>query len=218
MTAKPVRHPIFARVWARATPGLEREIGPLRRELLAGLEGRVLEIGAGNGMNFGHYPSTVDEVVALEPEPYLRARAQAAAGGAPVRVVVHDGMAQDLPPDLGSFDAAVVCLVLCSVADQDAALAELRGAVRPGGELRFLEHVRGSNPRKARVQRALDRSGAWPRAAGGCHCARDTVTALTAAGFAIEQMRHLDVGPAWLHTNPHVLGTAGSPGAAASPA
>lgn len=211
MSAAPVNHPIFARVWARATPGLERELGPLRRELMGGLEGRVLEIGAGNGMNFGHYPSSVEEVVALEPEPYLRAKAQAAAGEVAVRVVVRDGNAAELPPDLGGFDAAVACLVLCSVPDQAAALAQLRRVLRPGGELRFLEHVLGTSPRKARVQRALDRSGAWPRMAGGCHCARDTVAAIEAAGFAIEQVREPDAGAAWLHTNPHVLGTARAP-------
>lgn len=211
MSSAPVNHPIFARVWARATPGLERELGPLRRELLAGLEGRVLEIGAGNGMNFRHYPSTVGEVVALEPEPYLRAKAQAAAGDAAVSVIVRDGVAAELPPNLGGFDAAVACLVLCSVPDQAAALVQLRRVLRPGGELRFLEHVRGAGPRKARVQQALDRSGAWPRMAGGCHCARDTVAAIKAAGFAIEQVRDLDVGTGWLHTNPHVLGTARSP-------
>ncbi len=196
---------------------MERELAARRRELLAGLSGRVLEIGAGDGMNLRHYPSGVEEVVAFEPEPYLRSKAQAAARAAAVRVVVRDGVAENLPPDLGSFDAAVACLVLCSVPDQERALAELRRVLEPSGELRFLEHVRAGRPRKARIQEALDRSGLWPRAAGGCRCARDTVGAMTSAGFAIEQVRAVDLGPSWLHTNPHVLGTARAPGGGAAP-
>jgi hypothetical protein len=81
-----VRHPIFARVYERLSRLEEREVAPHRDELLAGLTGRVVEIGAGNGMNFRHYPPAVDEVVALEPEAYLRERAERAAKEAPVRV------------------------------------------------------------------------------------------------------------------------------------
>lgn len=208
-----VRHPIFARVYDRLTPSMERELAAPRRELLAGLSGRVLEIGAGNGMNLRHYPRTVAEVVALEPERYLRSKAEVAARAAEVRVVVRDGMAERLPFDPGSFDAAVTCLVLCSVRDHEGALAELRRVLKCGAELRFLEHVRAGSHRKARIQQALDGSGLWPRVAGGCHCARDTVDAITSAGFAIDQARSFDVGPSWLHTNPHVLGVARMQGA-----
>src|SRR5689334_4100635 len=94
------------------------EIVRHREELLAGLSGRVIEVGAGVGSNFGRYPSTVDEVVAVEPEPYLRERARSAAAEAPVRIEVVDGVADDLPGGDASFDAAVACLVLCSVPDQ----------------------------------------------------------------------------------------------------
>ena len=201
-------HPIFARVWSRATPSLERELAASVANCSAGCAGRVVEIGAGNGMNFRHYPSTVEEVVAVEPEPYLRAQAQAAARPAAVPVVVRDGVAEQLPAEDGSFDAAVACLVLCSVTDQASALAELRRVLRPGGELRFLEHVRAASPRKAHVQGALDRSGAWPLLAGGCHCARDSVAAMSQAGFAVDDVRLSDIGPSWLPTNPHVLGVA----------
>ena len=118
-----------------------------RRELLAGISGRVVEIGAGTGANFAHYPEGVREIVAVEPEPYLRARAATAATDviSPVRVV--DAVADQLPFEDGSFDVAVSSLVLCSVADQPAALAELHRVLRPGGELRFYEHVRAGDGR-----------------------------------------------------------------------
>jgi ubiquinone/menaquinone biosynthesis C-methylase UbiE len=208
MTTTEVRHPIFARALDRIAPLMEREVGPHRDELLAGLSGRVVEIGAGNGMNFAHYPSTVEEVVALEPEPYLRGKAQEAAGRATARVTVRDGVADRLPLEDQSFDAAIASIVLCTVPDPARALAELHRVLRPGGELRFFEHVRSDRPRKARVQRRLDSSGAWPRIGGGCHCARDTVAAIQAAGFRVERVRSLEVGPSWMHTNPYVLGTA----------
>lgn len=206
--AAAVRHPIFARVFDRLCPTMEREVGPHRDELVAGLHGRVVEIGAGNGANFARYPATVAEVLALEPEPYLRERAADAARTAPVPVRVRDGVAEEIPLEDASVDAAVVSLVLCSVHDPARAAAELQRVVRPGGEVRFFEHVRAASPGKARLQRALDRSRLWPGVAGGCHCARDTVATLEAAGLTIEEQRSVDVGPAWSHTNPHVIGRA----------
>jgi ubiquinone/menaquinone biosynthesis C-methylase UbiE len=204
-----VRHPLFARAFDRVfAPAMEREVAPLRHELLAGLHGRVLEVGAGNGLSFAHYPASVSEVVALEPEPYLRARAELAANAAPVAVGVREGFAETLPAEAASFDAAVASIVLCSVADQALALSELRRVLRPGGELRFFEHVRSDRSAKARVQLLLDRSGVWPLLAGGCHCGRETVAAIAAAGFRIDSSRSVELGPAWLHTNPWVLGTA----------
>ena len=203
-----VRHPIFARLFDRFSQGMEQEVGPYRDEMLAGLSGRVLEVGAGNGMNFARYPATVDEVVALEPEPYLREKAEAAARSAPVRVTVRDGVAHPLPLEDDSFDVAVASLVLCSVPEPDDAIAELRRVLRPGGELRFLEHVRSSRPRKARVQQVLDGAGVWPWLIGGCHTARDTLAALEHAGFTLERVRRVDVGAAANPANPHVVGVA----------
>jgi ubiquinone/menaquinone biosynthesis C-methylase UbiE len=203
-----VRHPIFARFFDRLSRVLEKEVGAYRDELLSGLSGRVLEVGAGNGINFSHYPATVDEVIAVEPEPYMRARAEEAAKLAPVRVSVRSGVADALGLEDGSVDAAVASLVLCSVPDQATALTEIRRVTRPGGELRFLEHVRSQTHRKARVQGAADRYRVWPLMAGGCHCARDTVGAIRGAGFEVVKVRDLDVGPSWNITNPHVLGKA----------
>ncbi len=208
MTTTVVRHPIFARVFDRLSGVMERDVGEHRQEMLAGLSGRVVEVGAGNGMNFAHYPATVDEVLALEPEAYLRAKAERAAIRAAVDVTVQAGVADALPFGAAMFDAAVSSLVLCSVSDPAAALAEMRRVLKPGGELRFMEHVRSAHPGKARVQRWSDRSGLWPRVAGGCHCDRDTVAEITAAGFQIAQVGRYDIGPSWILTNPHVRGVA----------
>src|SRR5215212_4889403 len=192
-----VRHPVFARFYERLSRVMERDIGERRAELLAGLSGRVLEIGAGNGMNFAHYPATVEEVVALEPEPYLRARAETAARAAPLLVTVQDAAAYPLPLPDESVDAAIASLVLCTVPDSERALAEARRVLRPGGELRFMEHVRSDRPRKARLQERLDSWGIWPWFAGGCHCSRDTVGAIQAAGFAVERVQSFGLGPGW---------------------
>jgi SAM-dependent methyltransferase len=203
-----VGHPVFSRLFDRLSRLMEKELAPRRRELLAGASGRVVEIGAGNGINFHHYPAPVDEVVAVEPEPFLRAKAEEAAGGAPVVVQVRDGVADALPFEGGRFDAAVASLVLCTVPDQARALLELRRVLKPGGELRFIEHVRADNPRKAALQRAVDRSGVWRRLAGGCHCSRETIAAIEAAGFRVDRVDRFDQGPSWLFTNPHILGIA----------
>ena len=187
---------------------MEHDVGEYRVQLLNGLCGRVIEVGAGNGMNFRHYPQTTDEVVAVEPEGYLRAQAEQAARDAPVLVRVRAGVAEDLPAGDDEFDAAVASLVLCSVAEQAPALAELQRVLKPGAELRFFEHVRAETPRRAALQTRFDRSGVWPHLAGGCHCSRQTVEAIEAAGFEIDQIRRLELGPSWVVTNPVVLGVA----------
>jgi ubiquinone/menaquinone biosynthesis C-methylase UbiE len=194
MSPSAVHHPVFARLWSLMSRHEPAEIRRHRDELLAGLSGRVIELGAGAGSNFAHYPATVTEVVAVEPEPYLRERARAAAARAGVRIEVVDGDADHLPASDASFDAAVACLVLCTVPDQAHALAELRRVLRRGGELRFYEHVRSDQPVLALSQRAVDRVF-WPRAFGGCHTARDTPSAIEAAGFEVEDQRRMWVNP-----------------------
>ncbi|HUO70646.1 MAG TPA: class I SAM-dependent methyltransferase [Solirubrobacteraceae bacterium] len=194
MPRSAVHHPVFARLWSVMSRHEPAEIRHHRDELLSGLSGRVIEVGAGAGSNFAHYPPTVDEVLAVEPEPYLRERARAAAARAEVRVSVVDGIADDLPAEDGSFDAAVACLVLCTVPDQGHALTELRRVLRPGGELRFYEHVLSDHATLAVSQRVMDRMF-WPRTFGGCHTARDTPAAIADAGFEIEHQRRMWVNP-----------------------
>jgi ubiquinone/menaquinone biosynthesis C-methylase UbiE len=211
MSRCAVHHPIFARVFARLSRAEERYLGEYRRELLEGLSGRVLELGAGTGLNFRHYPTGVVAVVAVEPEPYLRRRAEQAASEAPVPVEVVEAVAEALPFEDAAFDAAVASLVLCSVADQALALAELRRVVRPCGELRFYEHVAAEDGLLLGAQRTLDH--VWPHLAGGCHCSRDTAGEIARAGFAIERCRRFDFRPCplALPTSPTIIGVARRP-------
>lgn len=188
MPADAVDNPVFARLFDRfAAKDKGRGEDALRRELVAGLAGRVVEVGPGNGINFEHYPATVGELAAVEPEPYLRARAEATARTVALSVRVLDGTAAALPVDDGSADAVVVAGVLCSVPDQAAALAEFKRVLRPGGELRFYEHVRSRRPSFARYQDAV--ALVWPRLMGGCRPNRTTLAAIERAGFRVERCR-----------------------------
>jgi ubiquinone/menaquinone biosynthesis C-methylase UbiE len=204
-----VHHPIFARFYQRfAAAAMEKGEAEFRRELLEGVTGRVIEVGAGHGLNFPLYPPTVTDVVAVEPEAILRAAAERAAAKAPVPITVIDGLADALPVEDASFDVGVASLVLCSVSDQGAALRELHRVIRPDGELRFYEHVVAQAPRFARVQRVAD--PVWTRFAGGCHVDRDTAGAIEAAGFAIERMRRFSFSISLMDrlASPQIVGVA----------
>ncbi|MER5974687.1 class I SAM-dependent methyltransferase [Streptomyces sp. NPDC002055] len=206
-----VHHPLFARFYARLSTAAEDRAGIAahRDALLAGLSGRVIELGAGNGLNFAHYPGAVSEVVAIEPERHLRRLAAQAALRSDVPVDVVPGTAEALPVKSEAFDAAVASLVLCSVRDLPRALSEVHRVLRPGGELRFFEHVRAEGRGMAFTQQTLDRT-VWPLLFGGCHTGRDTLAALRSAGFEPVEYRRLRVpegGPV-LPSSSHVLGTA----------
>lgn len=213
-----VHHPVFARLYSRVvSAGDAAGMASHRAELLDAVTGRVVEIGAGTGANFAHYPPTTLEVVAVEPEPYLRRQAIGAAAHSPVRVSVVDAVADALPFPDACFDVAVFSLVLCSVPDQASALTEARRVLRPGGELRWYEHVVADTERLARLQRRLDL--VWPRLAGGCHIARHTSAAVVDAGFEVEDARSFRFEPSRLArpVAPHVIGRAHKPTSARSP-
>ena len=212
MTQEQIRHPHFAKVYARFAPEMDKAgAAKHRAELLAGLSGRVVEVGAGTGLNFRHYPATVTGVVAVEPEPFLRELAEKAAKDAPVPVEVVDGTAGALPSEDGEFDAVVASLMLCSVRDLPGALAEMRRVLRPGGELRFYEHVRSENAVAGSLQRALD--VLWPHVAGGCHTSRDIATAIADAAFEMEECRRFKFRPSIFAAPvaPHIIGVARRP-------
>ncbi|MCH9710723.1 MAG: class I SAM-dependent methyltransferase [Actinomycetia bacterium] len=190
-----VDNPFFARLWIAMSSREPESLRRLRRDNLAGLSGRVLEIGAGTGTNFAFYPDTVTEVVALEPERRLAALAGAAASSAPTPVTVDTGTVEKFAEG-GDFDAVVCSLVLCSVGDPEQVVGQLYSLLRPGGELRYLEHVAGTGPR-ARLQKFADAT-LWPRMAGNCHTHRHTEETIIAAGFRVDRARREWTLPAWV--------------------
>lgn len=205
-----IDNPLFARFWVAISSREPESLRRLRRENLAGLSGRVLEVGAGTGTNFAFYPDTVTEVVALEPERRLAALATRAASDAPVPVTVDGGTVEQLV-DGDKFDAVVCSLVLCSVGDPKKVLNQLYSLLRPGGELRYLEHVAGVGAH-ARLQKFADAT-IWPRVAGNCHCHRHTEETVVDAGFSVNRARREWTFPTWvpLPTNEVAIGVAVKP-------
>jgi SAM-dependent methyltransferase len=193
-----VNNPFFARLWSKMSTREPESIRRLRRENLAGLTGRVLEVGAGTGTNFEFYPASVTEVVAIEPEQRLAVLAREAADKAAIPVTVSvDTVERYAPSATGEpFDAVVCSLVLCSVDDPADVLRQLFSALRPGGELRYLEHVASAGPR-ARMQRLADAT-VWPRLLGNCHTHRQTERSIADAGFEVAEARREWVSPAWV--------------------
>lgn len=204
----PFQHPRFARMYEQMSAESERRGTAKHRDrALAGLTGRVIEIGAGNGMNFSHYPDTVSDVVAVEPEDHLRALAERAAAQAPVPVRVLTGHATALPVENDQFDAAVASLVLCSIPDVRAALAEIRRVLKSDGQLRFFEHVRSDKPWYGLLEDAI--TPLHSRVGGGCHPNRDTAAAIRAAGFDIEELDRFYYAPVRFYpAHAHILGRA----------
>ena len=209
-TADTVDHPFFARIWPAIAAHETEQMRELRRENLAGLSGRVLEVGAGTGTNFELYPDSVAQVVAVEPEQRLAGLAREAAAGAAVPIEVTNRTVESFSAD-EPFDAVVCSLVLCSVADPDSVLRQLFSLLRPGGELRYLEHV-ASGGIRGRFQQLVDAT-IWPRLAGNCHTHRDTEQAIRAAGFDVDKARTEQALPAWvpLPVSEFVLGRARRP-------
>lgn len=169
-----------------------RGLARWRAEVLQMARGRVLEIGAGTGLNLPHYPAPVDEVVLLEPDPHMRERLARRAREWRARVTIVGAAAVPLPFGDAEFDTVVVTLVLCTVPDVPNALLEMRRVLKPGGLLVFLEHVGGAlGSRRLRWQRWME--PAWRRVAGDCHLTRHTVEAITTAGFTIDGLRGEDL-------------------------
>lgn len=192
-----VDNPFFARLWTVMSTHETDAIRQLRRENLAGLSGRVLEVGAGTGTNFEFYPDAVTEVVAVEPERRLAEHAQRAAAAAPVPVTVtSDTVERFMASGNEPFDAVVCSLVLCSIEDPETVLRQLHSLMRPGGELRYLEHIASADGR-GRLQRIADAT-VWPRLFGNCHTHRHTEQSIVSAGFDVAGSRREWTMPRWV--------------------
>jgi SAM-dependent methyltransferase len=153
--------------------GERRGMGDRRRRLLEGAHGRVLEIGAGTGLNLAHYPEELEELLLSEPFEPMARRLEARLRESGIRGAVLRAGAEALPLATGSIDTVVSTMVLCTVPDPEAALAEIRRVLRPGGRLLFCEHVRSDAHRLSRWQERL--AGPWEAFADGCRCDQDTL-------------------------------------------
>ena len=212
-TSTDIPRPRFARMYPKAAARADRRgASEHRRRLLQDLGGRVVEVGAGNGLNFAHYPATVTEVVAIEPEPTLRAVAQQAAAAAPVPVTRAQGHRRRPAARRRRDGRRGRQPRALQRPDQGLALAELHRVLRAGGELRFYEHVIARCQPKRAILQLADRSGLWPAIGGGCHPARDTGAAIEAAGFTIERCERFGFRASALEPSvPHILGIARRP-------
>lgn len=185
----PLYDKLFATLYDRTLAATEEAgLAERRERLVAGAHGRVLEIGAGTGLNLDHYPSDLERLVLSEPSAAMasRLRSRVAEGATPAEVVVAP--ADELPFDDASFDAVVATLVLCTVDDPAATLAELRRVLRPGGELLLIEHVRSDDPGRAKWQDRL--LVPWRIFGNGCRCNRETQTLVEQAGFSFSELEH----------------------------
>ncbi|MCT9933115.1 class I SAM-dependent methyltransferase [Planotetraspora sp. A-T 1434] len=173
-----------------------------RRRLLEGLTGTVLEIGAGDGVKFTCYPDAVTRIVVAEPNPFLLPTVRTVCSDAPAPVdLVTPADLSRLPLPDESVDAVVCSLVLCTARRLGRTLAEIGRVLRPGGELRFYEHVRSANPLAAMAESLV--TPVWSQACGGCHPARATVIAIEEAGYAVGRVDRFAS-----HGVSHVLGAA----------
>lgn len=183
----------FSAVYDRAFESTEKAgLRDMRRELLSRARGRVLELGAGTGLNLELYPEEgIESLTITEPDPHMTRQLRKKLPESDRQADLVEAPAEDLPFDDDSFDTAVVTLVLCTVPDQPAALKEIRRVLKPGGQFLFLEHVRSRNPTVAKWQDRLERP--WRFLGDGCHCNRDTVSAISLAGFDLGDVERGDL-------------------------
>jgi SAM-dependent methyltransferase len=184
----------------------EEGLRDMRRETLSGASGRTIDLGAGTGANLGLYPDSVTELVLAEPDPHMLRKLRPKAEEAGVEAEIVQAGAEDVPFEDSSFDTAVFTLVLCTVPDPAAALAEAARILKPGGRLLFVEHVRSEDSGLARWQDRLERP--WHFFGDGCHCNRDTVATIEAAPFAVEGVEKTELPKSPPIVRPLVMGSA----------
>jgi len=209
---------IYDATWGRAFSAFydsllkgteEAGLRETRRQALAGASGRTIDIGAGTGANLGLYPEAVTELVLSEPDPHMTKRLRQKMAEAGSGAALVEAPAERLPFEDASFDTAVFTLVLCTVPDARAALAEAARILKPGGRLLFVEHVRAPKDSLARWQDRFE--GPWKLFADGCHCNRDTVANIEASPLALEKVERGELPKSPPITRPLASGTAIKP-------
>ncbi|HEY2432837.1 MAG TPA: class I SAM-dependent methyltransferase [Vicinamibacterales bacterium] len=211
-----LRSRLFASIYDRFTAGAEEACFRAHRaELLTGARGKVLEIGAGTGANLPFYSDAADAVTCVEPEAAMIRRLALKARQQQRPIEIVEAPAERLPLPDAHFDTVVSTLVLCTVADQRQALAEVRRVLKPGGTLLFMEHVRSEDPKLAKWQDRLN--GVNRFVACGCNCNRSTVDAIRAAGFAITALTKDTIQKAPPFVRPLVVGAARSQASGVAP-
>lgn len=206
-----IRTWFFAATYDRQLGRAEKAgLTEMRRHLLGGASGDVLEIGGGTGANLAHYGPAVTSLIVTEPAAAMYKRLQAKARAEAPETLVLRAPAEDLPFDDDSFDTVVSTLVLCGVDDQPRAVREIRRVLRPGGRLLFLEHVRSADPAVARRQ---DRMNWLNRAVVCCDCNRPTLGTIEEGGFVVGDLEHTTLPKAPAFARPTIVGTASLTGA-----
>ncbi len=204
-----MRKRFFAFTYDRLSKGSEEAgLAVMRRHLIAGASGDVLEIGGGTGANLGYYGAGVESLTVTEPERPMLKRLERRAREQNSQATVLRAPGEDLPFEDGSFDTVVSTLVLCGVDDQPRVLRELRRVLRPGGRLVFMEHVRSGDPRVAKMQ---DRMNPVNRFVVCCDCNRPTLDTIRSAGFEVTELEQTELPKAPPFARPLIVGSATAP-------
>ena len=203
-------HPWFAAIYDRLNAAAERGfLRPARTRVAGGARGRVLEIGCGTGAAFPYYGEGVQALIATEPDPCMLTRARRRATDVARQIDLQKASAEALPFPDASFDTVVAMLVLCTVTDPARALTEIRRVLKPGGTLRFYEHVRHGHAPGALAQDLV--APLWARCFGGCRPNRNTAASIAAAGLQIVELEAATpvppIPPFWF-IRPQILGVA----------